>query len=280
MFRHPTSTAAGIIGDGANVTFIFLSILYVCLVSAHVGKSVDLTSVFGQHWSEDGFCLSYKNSTYFHTHLLCFYGDLVLGALVYFVGKRMERNRPELKPIAESAGSIVAHGVTHVFLWYYDTSLSAFPIDEPIRNALSVSQLVLLSMVGLVFWYSFLGVAFPVVTPKWVVALQCGIHTALPIFVFPRLLVFGYTNTVIFCNISLIGLVQGHGGIKDSYYTTVALANIPVMAATWAEPMLCDSFLVHYGGHILFDFSIPLSTLFAAAIAFQFLEPRSHSKQQ
>ena len=35
----------------------------------------------------------------------------------------------------------------------------------------------------------------------------------------------------------------------------------------WAEPYLCDSFLVKYAGHVVFDYSIPLGFILYLAAA-------------
>ena len=41
----------------------------------------------------------------------------------------------------------------------------------------------------------------------------------------------------------------------------------------WAEPYLCDSVLVKYGGHVVFDYSIPLGFIAYLAAASR-MEPR------
>ena len=43
--------------------------------------------------------------------------------------------------------------------------------------------------------------------------------------------------------------------------------------AMWAEPYLCDSLLVKYGGHVVFDYSIPLAFIVYLAAASR-MEPR------
>ena len=42
---------------------------------------------------------------------------------------------------------------------------------------------------------------------------------------------------------------------------------------SWAEPYLCDSLLVKYGGHVVFDYSIPLAFIVYLAAASR-MEPR------
>ena len=47
--------------------------------------------------------------------------------------------------------------------------------------------------------------------------------------------------------------------------------------AMWAEPYLCDSFLVKYAGHVVFDYSIPLGFIVYLAAASR-MEPRAKAK--
>ena len=49
---------------------------------------------------------------------------------------------------------------------------------------------------------------------------------------------------------------------KDYYYDlSVIVIGVPVTLITWLEPILCDSFLVNWGGHVWFDVSLPASML-------------------
>ena len=52
-----------------------------------------------------------------------------------------------------------------------------------------------------------------------------------------------------------------------------ALTQCLSSAAMWAEPYLCDSLLVKYGGHVVFDYSIPLAFIVYLAAASR-MEPR------
>ena len=75
---------------------------------------------------------------------------------------------------------------------------------------------------------------------------------------------------------SLFGdAVFAHGldGAKDRYYALYALTQCLSSATMWAEPYLCDSLLVKYGGHVVFDYSIPLAFIVYLAAASR-MEPR------
>jgi len=72
-----------------------------------------------------------------------------------------------------------------------------------------------------------------------------------------------------FClfNLHLDKLLHGLDGEKDKFYALYALSQCLSSAAMWAEPYLCDSLLVKYGGHVVFDYSIPLGFILYLAAA-------------
>ena len=85
--------------------------------------------------------------------------------------------------------------------------------------------------------------------------------------------VFGVTGLIIFFNVHLDRLLHGLDGAKDRYYALYALTQCLSSATMWAEPYLCDSLLVKYGGHVVFDYSIPLAFIVYLAAASR-MEPR------
>ena len=63
-------------------------------------------------------------------------------------------------------------------------------------------------------------------------------------------------------------MLFGLAGEHDVFYALYALLYAtPVMLATWFEPLACDNFLVQWGGHVLFDFSIPASAFVYFVVA-------------
>ena len=86
-------------------------------------------------------------------------------------------------------------------------------------------------------------------------------------------MVFGVTGLIIFFNLHLDKLLHGLDGGKDQFYALYALSQCLSSAAMWAEPYLCDSLLVTYAGHVVFDYSIPLGFIAYLAAASR-MEPR------
>lgn len=90
---------------------------------------------------------------------------------------------------------------------------------------------------------------------------------------------FSYSNTVIAFNLNGTNLVYGLDGEHDIFYALSAiLVSVPVMLATWAEPLTCDLGLVSHGGHILFDFTIPIAMIMYYAVASRLPSRKSNTK--
>lgn len=263
------------LGNTVNVLILFLAFLYAILVYGH-GAGWWVATAFGENWASDGFCISFKGS-FIHTHLLCFYGDALFTlALMYLTGST---RRAELLPIKQGAPSVFFHGVAHGLIWVNEQYGFGMPGPGKVFFHASMPPLLLTaSALGVfAFWVSFLCMQRNPI-PLWFNLLQSIIHTIAVGWGVPVFLLFCYVNTVLFLNISGASLVFGLELEKDKFYAASAcMISLPVMLSAWAEPLLCDGWLVNWGGHILFDYTIPLSQIFYVFLVFA-SPPRSHSK--
>ena len=252
--KRPKMLLTKTVGDVTNLGILGLTVLYAVLSIGHGLKFWDLRPFFGQNWANDGFCVSFKG-TLLQTHLLCFYGDAVLAVVCYLVARK---SRMELRVVADSATATFMHGVAHAFIWYKGDAMGS-------RDSGILDTIV--HFAGLLgFWRAFLGDK----------KLQVIFHSLMLYYV-PPTMAFTYVNTVLFLEFTILSLLRGFIGMKDHYYALNSLViGLPIMAATWAEPLLCDNGLVYFGGHILFDYTIPLSNLAYFAIA-RGLPPRVSS---
>jgi len=103
--------------------------------------------------------------------------------------------------------------------------------------------------------------------PPWLKTSQALLSAVLMPTVVPLIVVFGVTGLIIFFNLYLDMLLNGLDGGKDEYYALYALFQCLSSTAMWAEPYFCDSFLVRYGGHVVFDFTISLGNIGYLAVA-------------
>jgi len=269
--------SVAVLGDALNLIVLGLSAIYAVSVLGH-GRGWWVLEAFGQNWASDGFCLSFKG-TLLHTHLLCFYGDAVFTLVLLWLLRGTSRS--ELLGIKKGAPSVFFHGLGHAVLWVneqygYGPPDPAQTFFGP-HNPKSLPLIAATTVATFAFWASFLCLQQGPI-PLWVNLLQSVVHTIVTGWFCPVLLLFTYVTTVLSFNFGGVHLAFGLEGVKDEFYAASALlVAVPIMAATWAEPLLCDAGLVSWGGHILFDFSIPLSQLTFLAVA-STLKPRAQLK--
>jgi hypothetical protein len=268
--------SAALVGNIINTLLLISALGYAAIVLGH-GVGWWSLDAFGKNWASDGFCLSFKE-THFHSHLLCFYGDALFTVVLMWLLKG--ECRPELQLVKEGVPSIFFHGFAHALLWYNEQYLGnkSDPTKTWLGSDPKALPVLVVSGIGIfAFWIAFLCSQKSSV-PLWFNLVQSLVHTVVVGWLCPLLLVFAYVNTVLFVNFTGILLVDGLKGKKDAFYVaTVGLQFVPVMVAAWAEPLLCDAGLVNWGGHILFDFSIPLAQLCYVAVA-STMTARSHVK--
>jgi hypothetical protein len=246
------------LGNCLGITQLTLTLLYAIAVVGHAVSWWNL-DLFGTNWDHDGFCLSFK-STIFHTHLLCLYSDTIF-AVVLFILSKYTDNRRELDDVRKNVISVFFHGIAHGFLWYLE--VYGHESNEHVIHNLGYVVLV-------PFYFSFLHIMTS--SPLWVSIIQTVVHTVATASV-PHILVFTYVNTVITFNLTLDKFLTSP---RDVFFVLRGLLiGLPIISATFIEPILCDTFLINWGGHLLFDASIPLSVILYFIVAKQ-VSPRDH----
>jgi hypothetical protein len=206
-------------------------------------------SAFGENWRKDGFCVSFKE-TAFNTHALCFYIDTVCSLIMWLLWRRCDQSRSEFKILKNNIASVFFHGCAHLFI-YFQGDMGAADVAT-----LDTTEMIVYYAIVVPFWMSF---TFGMTKQPFLFALtQSVLHSiALHLYVTP-LMSFTYVNSVIVLNLVLDVIINNP---VDSFSGLEAfVAAGPVFAVTFLEPLTCDSFLVDFGGHAWFDFSIPAGT--------------------
>ena len=242
-----------LIGIIINYFVLLLIIIYAICVIGH-SQQWWMLDIFGKNWAQDGFCLSFKTTMY-HTHLLCFYFDTFF-AMVLFILSKYTNNRPELNDVQKNIASVFFHGTAHAFLWYLDS------IGVEMKPDASIYVVII------PFYFSFIHLMTE--SPLWFSVFQTLFHSYVTAAV-PQILVFTYVNTVLTFNITLNGLLTDK---RDIFFALRALMiGLPITVISFIEPIFCDSFLIDWGGHIIFDSSIPIAVICYFVVASQ-LPPR------
>ena len=73
-------------------------------------------------------------------------------------------------------------------------------------------------------------------------------------FIVPDKIAFCYVQCLIMTSANTVGLFSKD---KGKYWTAKCMSMLPLACMGWVEGFMCDTFLIHVGGHAWYDFSIP-----------------------
>ena len=106
----------------------------------------------------------------------------------------------------------------------------------------------------LFFWYGFVRKSLPDgnVFLKYTL---CIVYSAGAMMVPTRFLFIFVQTGIVFSK--LVGYHMKEEHEKDYFASLASLCAFPITLVPWVESLACSSFLVHYGGHLIYDLSIP-----------------------
>ena len=55
----------------------------------------------------------------------------------------------------------------------------------------------------------------------------------------------------------MVGYYMNEEHEKDYFSSLASLCAFPITLIPWVESLACSNFLVHYGGHLMYDLAIP-----------------------
>ena len=233
-------------GDTPNILSLLLTAAFALTIALRPG-------VFSASYLRDGFCVSFP-ATLFNSHLLCFYIDTLFTVLLHLLCARSPSDA-RLARVRESYWGVFGHGVGHLALH----ASGGGGVGDAASPLLRVT--LLLALAG--FWYGFFCALTPSVRVN--LALSLANTAALALFV-PRAFGFTYVQTVLMSVFVTRDLVRAER--KDELYRAWSwLVNVPVVVVGWVEALGCDSGVVLWGGHVLYDAIIPLSLFAFAGVA-------------
>jgi len=193
----------------------------------------------------DGFCVSNRElSVYYQSHFLCFYADTAFCVLLYvlttfFRGNLTEEN---VKSQKDQCMAIFGHGCAHLFIG----------LEEQKGNFDDAFELNNKVILILLFFY---GTFIRSVSSSLMRTIFSTVAvTAIHILYVPKHYAFTYVQTVFV----LMATIEAMFKDKSTFYASSAImVSLPIVTVPWIEYLACDDFLVHYGGHVWFDISIP-----------------------
>uniref|UniRef100_A0A7S2ABA8 Uncharacterized protein n=1 Tax=Trieres chinensis TaxID=1514140 RepID=A0A7S2ABA8_TRICV len=240
------------LGDLVYVGILLGSCTKLALIVAYASGRWD-ASLFGEHWRQDGFCVSFPG-TYVDSHYLSFYVDMILVGIMKVLvskSKHMHQDHPGITVLEGHIPSLGMHGVGHLLLTAYFGGTAGMSTFSEKGNI----PFTMLLFFG--FFINFIRKPFPWSTP--VVLVQALTHALIMTSLLPTMFSFTYVSLVYNWNLVPFKMFWTP---KDKFYTTEAVVHrLPVAIMSFLEPLLCDSLLVHLGGHVFFDANIGVSAI-------------------
>ena len=199
---------------------------------------------------------------YFNSHALCFYFDTFAAALLYYLATYCTPSSSNSKAltdkVVQNVAGIFGHGLGHAFLWITSSSESQnvtfFERSLPIQIGLLIGSFL--------FWLAFFRSVH--VIPKNHATLHSLIHAISLQLLVPITFSFTYVQTVLLLTVGFFELTNKNK-CSSTYNAFSLLVNLPIGFVGWLESLSCDSWLVGYGGHVLYDATIPISILMSWA---------------
>lgn len=252
-----------IIGDIANIFVIINSLLYagVIIISTisydtflYNERNAYGNKLISSNVLIDGFCITNKNSVWWSSHAWCFYLDAFFCYLLYLCKVDGTRNKlpvTMMEPVRLNILAHFGHGVGHFIIGYVFTTVDKYTN----HYILSIPNILWL----IIFWYGFIQAIYSQLSWKQHVPISATI-SFFQIFI-PIQFGFTYVQTILLLLASVNDLSIKKED-KDCFYTLKAcIVNVPIGIVGWLEAYMCDSVLIHIGGHVWYDCTIPISII-------------------
>lgn len=202
----------------------------------------------------DGFCVSNRDqSVYWQSHFLSFYADTALGLLLYVITTycRGPLSEDNVRVYKDQVIAVFGHGLAHAYLGFYEGD----PTRDHVANEILSENISFTAVLVLMIFYGGFMKSMTGDTPLWKTLLITVAVTWVHIEFVPKRYAFTYVQTVMITG----GLVQSVQDSDNPFYNSESLmVSLPIALVPWIELLACDDFLIHIGGHVWFDISIPL----------------------
>ena len=227
---------------------------------------------FDPVWANEGFCVSNPTMRHWNSHHLSLYADVILAALfgvLYFFLHGSDGMIAANEFVFFNIFGIIFHGLGHAGLadtlldnknqnLRDDTSIMSTILTNESLSAV-LKELFFSKNVGLLlFWLGLLKATMPKTPFKGIVSLSIlsyiGALSVVPSFGFT------YTQTVLLVTFSLNQILRPKEEKGFAYFAYGTIVSFPLGMVGWLESTQCQSFVIHYGGHLLYDAFIPLSS--------------------
>jgi len=249
------------VGDVFHVLTLINVFSYAFLVLKFAQPTSDSKSIFDEKWQSQGFCVQNIDKPYWNSHDLCLYTDsiLAIGVAILYMAlcntptEGMKRVNPMMK---WQSLSIFTHGIAHGMISYGLRQKQSGGVLSSASATSAFSKQTKLIM-GLVFWFPMIKSFLDQWHSSLVFFLSLLVVLIGQTFV-PDLYGFMYVQTVISIIFAWQQLQQKKHEKEHYAYMLFAFVTLPISIIPWFESMACSQWFMDYGGHVLYDASIPL----------------------
>jgi hypothetical protein len=176
------------IGDIANYLSLVLTFAFLLTYFIY-------PKLFAESYLDDGFCVSWKDST-FNSHMLCFYVDSICAALLLGLCYIPKRGRDAtMSRVKENSMGIFSHGVGHLSLHFMANELSAASAVDAFSVGLGSPLLTIQVLLGILFFWT--GFFWSFTKSKVLNLTLSAVNTGIFITFVPIKFGFTYVQTVL-----------------------------------------------------------------------------------
>jgi hypothetical protein len=234
---------------------------------------------FDDDWIQHGFCVIQKDIPYFNSHDLCLYFDVLfvsVGLIIYWSLKGMPVNAMKTadEMMLFNLLGHLGHGFAHGFIatnyrsedGLRDVTSQSSVVGRYMNGEEDIVELVKALCLGLVFWFGLLKGACPKL-PLSKIGMLAMFIVYGSLFV-RNVLGFAYVQAVITVAFSGTQLMLPEDE-KNFVFAANSVAGFVISLIPWVESTLCHRVLAKFGGHLVYDISIPIALIVAYCVSWR-----------
>jgi hypothetical protein len=241
------------IGDTGNKLLVTLTILISFLMLYQWPSP----TYFDSNWLANGFCVSNTESFLLNSHMLSFYADLVLSAILGYLFLTHKKKTPPLQEalLRGAVTGVFGHGLGHCYLALEPTGMDLRLKLDDIPGSMPMN------MVSLCAFAAIFGAAMPLASFERL-AITSFLSTAgFTLLDVPPRWNFVYAQAAIYVASAIHMLSLDPKYKMETSYMLYPWCQLPVLAVGVLESTFCQQLLEPIGGHMVFDTTIAFAVI-------------------
>lgn len=231
------------VGNIGNILFLSLTILVsICMFYQLPNKEI-----FDSNWLKNGFCVSNEETLWLNSHILSFYANTALSAMIAYLCFVQPKDVPLLqKEILKGAiVGVLGHGLGHLYIG----AVNPNGVDIRFQQSedLMPTAINFFSLIAI-----FKG-SMPFASMQKLAFHALIVIIGFTIFDIEPKLTFIYAQAAIIISITTHALSLPTEHKNTATFMLIPFLNFPVLVVGIMESTACESFLASLGGHAVYD---------------------------